>query len=274
MKILGRVVLNAPAAPADPPPGPEAGEALQAAMLRAVAAHTTDQGRVDYGRLLSSSDLAEAAARARALHHVDPERLGDRPTRLAFWINCYNALALHGVIALGVRRRLGEVWNFFGRVSYRVGRHLLSLDEIEHGILRGNRRRVLPPWPALSAGDPRRALAIEPMDPRVHFALHCGARSCPPVGVYRAAALDGQLARAARNFLNQEIALDSGGRLACSRLLKWYGDDFGTGEALRAFLLAHLDDGPARRALAAGRAGCEVFRPYSWALAHPPTERA
>ena len=274
MSIFGRIVLNEPAPPAGPGPGHEAGEALQEAMLRALATHTTDQGCVDYARLLRSGELAEAAGRARALHGVDPEALGARPARLAFWINCYNALALHGVITLGVRRSLWDVWNFFGRVSYRVGRHLLSLDEIEHGLLRGNRRRVLPPWPALAAGDPRRALGIEPMDPRIHFALNCGARSCPPVGVYRDSALDGQLALAARNFVNQEVVLDSRGRVACSRLLKWYGADFGAGEALHGFLLAHLDDGPARRALAAGRAACEVFRPYSWALAHPPAERA
>ncbi|HSE91863.1 MAG TPA: DUF547 domain-containing protein, partial [Methylomirabilota bacterium] len=128
------------------------------------------------------------------------------------------------------------------------------------------------PWPPFGAGDPRRALAIEPIDPRIHFALNCGARSCPPVGVYRAAALDRQLAVAARNFLNQEVGLDDRGRVRCSRLLKWYGTDFGPREALRDFLLAHLDDGPARRALAASRAACQVFDAYSWALARPPVE--
>ena len=272
MRLFGRIVLNGPAASPGPRQGHEAGEALQAAMLGAIAAHTTSEGRVDYTRLARSAELAETTARARALHDVDPADLGERAARLAFWINCYNALALHGVIALGVRRSVQDVWSFFGRVSYRVGRHVLSLDEIEHGILRGNRRRLLPPWPAFHTRDPRRALAIEPIDPRIHFALNCGARSCPPVGVYRAAALDGQLALAARNFVNQEVVLDAYGRVACSRLLKWYGGDFGASTSRREFLLAHLDDGPARRALAAGRAGCEVFRPYSWALAHPPAE--
>ncbi len=273
MKILGRVVLNEPGPPPGPPQGHEAAEALQASMLRAMAVHLTEDGRVDYARLGRSPELARTVTCAGQLHHVDPEKLGGRTAQLAFWINCYNALALHGVIALGVRRSLWGVWNFFGRVSYQIGRHRLSLDDIEHGVLRGNRRRLLPPWPAFSARDPRRTLAIEPMDPRIHFALNCGARSCPPVGVYRAGALDAQLALAARNFLNQEVGLDPHGRVACSRLLKWYGGDFGSSQALREFLLAHLDDGPPRRALAAGRAGCEVFRAYSWALAHPPAER-
>ncbi len=272
MTVFGRVVLNLPAPMPGPRRGHEAGEALQAAMLRAIAAHTTPEGRVDYARLSASGELTEAVGRARALHQVRLEALGDRPARLAFWINCYNALALHGVIALGVRRSIGEVWNFFGRVSYRVGGHLLSLDEIEHGVLRGNRRRLLPPWAPFRPGDPRRALAFEAIDPRVHFALNCGARSCPPVGVYRAAALDAQLALAARGFVNREVVLDERGRVTCSRLLRWYGDDFGGPELFREFLLAHLDEGPARRTLAAGRAGCEVFRRYSWALVHPPAE--
>jgi len=77
---------------------------------------------------------------------------------------------------------------------------------------------------------------------------------------------------AARNFLNGEVALDARGRVLCSRLLRWYRRDFGSTEALRALLLAHLDDSPARRALLAGARPCAAYRPYSWALAHPPAE--
>ena len=119
-----------------------------------------------------------------------------------------------------------------------------------------------------SGTDPSRPI-VEPA--RFHFAITCGAASCPPVGVYRAAALDVELDLATRNFVNQEIVL-AGDRLACSRLFKWYRADFEAAGGLGPFLLRHLDDGPARRALAAGAEPCAVFRPYRWTLQHQPAD--
>ena len=40
---------------------------------------------------------------------------------------------------------------------------------------------------------------------RIHFALNCGARSCPPIRVYAAAKLETQLNTAARSFCSQEV---------------------------------------------------------------------
>ena len=241
-------------------------------MLAALSAHATGDGRVHYRRLRASPEYRELGRAAQRLWWVDLASLAARPARLAFWINVYNALAAHAVITLGVRRTVWEVLNFFGRVSYRVGPVVASLEEIEHGILRGNRRRVLPPWRPLRRGDPRLALAVEPPDPRVHFALTCGARSCPPIGVYSAAAIDDQLELATRNFMNQEVTVDRDGRLVCSKLFKWYRSDFGDDAALASFLSRHLDDGPVKAALASGARPCRKFRSYSWALQHPPAE--
>jgi hypothetical protein len=223
---------------------------------------------VDHARLAASPEAAAAGARARELARVDPAGLAARPLRLAFWINVYNALIVHGVVAFGVRGTVHRTWNFFGRAAYRVGDGIFTLEEIEHGLLRNNAARVFPPWPVLSVKDPRRTLAVAPVDPRIHFALNCGARSCPPVGVYRPAALDGQLELAARNFVNEEVTLDGRGRVACSKLFRWYGRDFGSPGALRDFLLRHLDEGPVKAALRAGAPPCQAFRPYSWTLTH------
>jgi hypothetical protein len=250
-------------------PPAEAGEALTRAMLRAVAAHTTEVGALDYASMRASAEFAEAERAAARLAETAPEKLGTRAERLAFWINVYNALALHGVVRLRLRRSVWQVWNFFGRVSYRVGDHVLSLDEIEHGVLRGNRRRLPPPWPPFGRRDPRRRLAVAPIDPRIHFALNCGAASCPPVGVYRADLIETQLETAARNSVNQDVGLDDRGRVVCPRILKWYGRDFGSPAALAQFLARHLDDGPVKAAVSAG-APCQAYRAYSWALPHPP----
>lgn len=263
-----QAILNDP--PARTAAGGEAGERVQAAMLAARAAHTRDDGRVDYRALAASAEFAAAVAAARALGGVDPAAL-DRDARLAFWINVYNALVFHGIVALGVRRSVREVVGFFGRIAYRVGGVTLTADQIEHGLLRDNRRRVFPPLRALGARDARLALAVRPVDPRFHFAITCGAASCPPVRVYRAATIDAQLDLAARSFVNQEVAVESG-RITCSRLFRWYRGDFEADGGLAAFLARHLDDGPVRRALAAGAAPCAAFRPYRWTLQFPGVE--
>lgn len=263
--------LNTPAADARIDPG-LAAERLQAAMLAALGAHLDAEGCVDYDRLAASREFAAARAAAGVLGGVRLAALGDRGARLAFWINVYNALVLHGIVALGVRHSVRRVWNFFGRVRYGIDGLVFSLDDIEHGLLRGNRRRKLPPLRPFAARDPRLALAVTPPDPRYHFAISCGAASCPPIGVYRAAVIDAQLDLATRNFVNQAVALVDG-RLACSRLFKWYREDFESAGGLRAFLLRHLDDGPARAALAGGAIPCQVFQPYRWSLQHQAVRR-
>jgi hypothetical protein len=260
--------FNLPVSTAEVEPGPAA-ERAQAAMLAALAAHLDGGGRVDYERLAASGEFASAVAAARALGGARPDALGDRSARLAFWINVYNALVVHAIVALGVRTSVRRTWNFFGRARYVIGGLAFSLDDIEHGLLRGNRRRVLPPLRPFGPRDPRLRLAVSPPDPRYHFAVSCGAASCPPVGVYRAAVVDAQLELATRGFVNQAVSL-AGGRLTCSRLFKWYRADFEDAGGLRAFLLHYLDEGPARAALAAGCAPCEAFAPYRWTLQHQP----
>jgi hypothetical protein len=154
-------------------------------------------------------------------------------------------------------------------VSYGVGGLRLSLDQIEHGILRGNRRRLLPPWRPFGRHDPRVALALERPDPRIHFAIPCGAPSCRPVGVYRAPLVDEQLDLATGNFVNQEVVLDSQGRIECPKTFKWYRRDFEGESTLVQFLSRYLDEGPVKAALAASVRPRLAFRPYAWGLQHP-----
>jgi hypothetical protein len=62
------------------------------------------QGCVDYVRLRASAEFREAVACAHRLHRVELARLESRAARLAFWINVYNALVVHAIVVLGVRR--------------------------------------------------------------------------------------------------------------------------------------------------------------------------
>ena len=267
----GRVVLNDIAAP--PGAGPAAAaETLQLAVLGAIAAHTRDDGRLDYARLRASSEWSLAVARAGALQAVSLGDLDGRQPRLAFSINVYNALVFHGIVAAGIRRTVGEMRGFYGRVCYRIGGFVLSADDVEHGILRGNARHGWLKRRPFGARDSRLALAVYPVDPRIHFAITCGAQSCPPVGAYRASALDQQLDLAARNFLNQAVAVDGQGRVTCSRILEWYAVDFEAAGGLGAVLARYLDAGPARDTVGGRARPCDVYRPYDWALQHEPAE--
>lgn len=269
--LFGRVVLNDVAAP--PGAGPTAAaEGLQRAVLSAIAAHTRADGRLDYARLRVSSEWAAATARAGSLQGVSLGDLDGRQPRLAFWINVYNALVFHAIVAVGIRRSVWELRGFYRRVCYRIGGFVLSADDVEHGILRGNARHGWLRQRRFGGRDSRLALAVYPVDPRIHFAITCGAQSCPPVGVYRAAALDQQLDLAARNFLNQAVAADGQGRVTCSRILEWYAADFEAAGGLGPFLARYLDPGTARDAVAGRARPCDVYRPYDWALQHEPAE--
>lgn len=73
------------------------------------------------------------------------------------------------------------MWSSF---AYNLGGHVFSLDEMEHGILRANAphpsgKRLLP-----DEADPRLKLAMKELDFRIHFALNCGAKSCPPIRLF------------------------------------------------------------------------------------------
>ena len=269
--LLGRIVLNEAGATAGAQPSAVA-EGLQRAMLGAIGAFTRADGRLDYGRLRASPEWADAAAKAGALRTVSLGDLVGGQARLAFWINVYNALVFHGIVALGIRRTVWELRAFFARVSYRIGGFVLSADDVEHGVLRGNARHGLFRRRRFGASDPRLALAVHPVDPRIHFAMTCGAQSCPPVGAYRAAALDQQLDLAARNFLNQEVAVDGRGRVSCSRILQWYAEDFDAAGGVGPVLLRYLDAGPVRDAVGDRDWPCDAYRVYDWALQHEPAE--
>lgn len=274
---VGRIVLNreAPAGSGAPSSGSAAGEAaerLQRAMLGVIGAFTRGDGALDYRALRASAEWTAAAARADALAAIRPEALAGREARLAFWINVYNAMVFHAVVVLDVKGSVREVRGFFRRVAYRVGAHVLTADDVEHGVLRDNARHGWLRRRPFGPEDARRALAIQPVDPRIHFAITCGAQSCPPIGVYRASAIESQLDLAARNFLNQEVAVDARGGVTCSRILDWYAEDFAAAGGLGPLLVRYLDAGPARAAVEHRARPCDTYRAYDWALQHRPAE--
>lgn len=249
--------------------GPEiAGRLLDRARSAKAARMADTGGRHDSG---TDQALAELARDAGALAALDPLMcLPDRDTALAFWINVYNTLVIHGALHFRVRRAITDFRGFFRRVSYNIGGHLCTPDDIEHGLLRENRGHPARVWvPQLMPWDPRRSWVIRPMDRRIHFALNCGATSCPPIRHYAAGSLEAELSLATRAFLSGGGAvIDPDGRgLLLSRIFLWYPRDFGwTRRRQVKSILPYLEASNRAGILSAAARGIR-YADYDWHFA-------
>lgn len=203
-------------------------------------------GRVDYGRMKADPRLTTYVA---ALAAFNPETLGGRDEKLAFWINAYNALAVSGVTKRwpGLKSVADAAPNFgfFKEAVYTVGGQTLSLDQIEHEIIR---KRF--------------------GEPRIHAALNCASVSCPPlraeayVGAKLEAQLDAQFRAFVRDPSRNRIDPVTG-TVALSALFDWFRADFG---GLSTMLSRHLTTEQAAALAAAEKAGAVGYLPYDWAL--------
>lgn len=69
------------------------------------------------------------------------------------------------------------------------------------------------------------------IDPRIHFGLNCGAKSCPPVKKFTASAIDEELRVVALAFceLDDNVKIDeAASSIKLSKIFSWYKTDFGT----------------------------------------------
>lgn len=166
----------------------------------------------------------------------------DRETALAFWLNLYNAGTQ---LLLDRRPELYEsalrTVRFFRAEAVTVAETPLSLNDIEHGILRGSRSMVgLGYLPRLRPSAFERRYRLEPVDPRIHFALNCGAASCPAIRHYEPDRVDEQLDLATRSYLESSVEYDANaGVVRIPRVFLWYRGDFGGGSGIREFLAAY-----------------------------------
>jgi Protein of unknown function, DUF547/Radical SAM superfamily len=172
----------------------------------------TAEGKVDYARLRERSALldrfiAQLAAISPQSH---PSVFPDDGDRLAYWLNAYNAFTLHAILA---EYPIPSVWKtrdgqFFQRRRHLAGGRALSLDDIEHAILRG-----------------------EFGEPRIHFAINCGSNGCPalrPSG-YEGEGVRETLRAATAQFLANEWNCridETARRVFVSRIFKMYAEDF------------------------------------------------
>ncbi|MGD2254097.1 MAG: DUF547 domain-containing protein [Anaerolineales bacterium] len=234
--------------------------------MRAVALDPQN-GSLNYASLAKSEAYAAFRELTRALPVFELDRLGGEAAQTAFWINLYNALILDAVVHYGIAGSLRDHLWLFRRAAYNVAGMRFSADDIEHGVLRGNRPHWVTKLPAFSRYDPRLRHALRDPDPRIHFALVCGARSCPPIAFYDGEHLDRQLDLAAASFINGGGAsFDSqGSTLWISRIFRWYQRDFGGRRGVLEVVRRHLKHPDAREALDSGAYRVR-FLSYDWSL--------
>ncbi len=180
----------------------------------------------------------------KQLAEIDFDELVDsvktKNEKLAFWMNIYNALVQYQLTDNpDIYKDRGE---FFKKKWHNIAGIEMSYDDIEHGIIRNSRMKLSlgylkkfcnPKW--------ERKLRNKKIDGRVHFALNCGAKSCPPVAIYDDSRLDTQLDKSARMYLQQvsEVVdtLDKGSPIVkTSPLFSWFRADFGGKRGIRKML--------------------------------------
>lgn len=213
-----------------------------------LAAHVRGGG-VDYDGL--AADKAKLDAYLAPAAHFAAGALPDDEA-MAFWINMYNAWTLKLILTtypeLSSIKELGTFFSSpWDKKFVVIGGKTLSLGEIEHKILREQFK-----------------------DPRIHFAINCASKSCPPLlpEAYRGETLSAQLDGATRAFINQEANTRlQGGKLTVSRIFKWYKKDFDND--IPGYV-GRYATGPLKEALEKTKAPVEVtFMKYDWSLNTP-----
>ena len=206
--------------------------------------------RLPYARVTAfdRERLAADLLRLAAL----PIGLYSRHEQFAFWVDLYNELTVKLVLdhyPVSTIKNIAISPGLFavgpwGRKLITVEREALSLDDIEHRILR-------PIW----------------RDPRIHYAVNCAALGCPNLqaSAFTAGDTEALLDKAAREYVNHPRgATVSGGELTVSSIYIWYETDFGGTEAGVIEHLKHY----ARPGLASALAAIDHISgdSYDWAL--------
>lgn len=178
------------------------------------------EGSVDYEEWSRDRDGLDSYI--ASLGSVDLEDMPEKERKTLF-INAYNAFMIWLILEHYPIESVNEIKpKVFEQKSLDLGSVKVSLDRIEHEYLR-------------------------PMgDPRIHFAIVCGSKGCPDLSseLYRPESLDEQLDEAGRRYLSQPKGLvvenvDTDRPVVkLSKIVEWFGGDFGETRALQLRALA------------------------------------
>jgi Protein of unknown function, DUF547 len=139
--------------------------------------------------------------------------------QLAFYINAYNAWILHEALGKYPTKSVKDaLFTFFTGKRITVAGQQMSFNALEKDTIRSKFG-----------------------EPRVHFALNCASRSCPPLNrsAFSADKLDGQFETLAKGYVNSEHGVQYNAATKSAELSKifdWYKDDFKADGGALAFI--------------------------------------
>jgi len=139
--------------------------------------------------------------------------------QLAFYINAYNAWILHEALGKYPTKSVKDaLFTFFTSKRITVAGQQMSFNALEKDTIRSKFG-----------------------EPRVHFALNCASRSCPPLNrtAFSADKLDGQFETLAKGYVNSEhgVKFNAAAKSAdLSKIFDWYKDDFKADGGALAFI--------------------------------------
>jgi hypothetical protein len=170
-----------------------------------------------------------------------------------FWLNMYNAW--YQILAQRERLKNPKI---FTKKAILIAGHTFSLDDIEHGILRRYRWKYSKGYFASFFPEKLiKQLAVSQIDYRIHFALNCGAKSCPPIAFYKYSTIEQQLDVATKTFLNAEIEFDDSQKeLQVTKIMDWFIADFGGKKGIKEIIKKVLNKEVSNYSI--------HFKPYNW----------
>lgn len=156
--------------------------------------------------------------------------LMDDDRKKAFWLNVYNAYYQ----ILRIEKNMDKP-DIYRKRAFTIAGEPFSLDDVEHGILRKFRYKyslgyLANPFTSRLI----KGLAVEELDYRIHFALNCGAKSCPPIAFYKVKNINSQLDLATQAFLEGETKYNDDKKVVhTTALFQWFAGDFGGKKGIR-----------------------------------------
>ena len=219
-----------------------ANTALEELLIQITKQFCRTSGEFSYRDYKDSALQQRLESSLVALKNVDLGRLQGNAQKTAFWLNIYNALAIQAVIHYRIEKSVRDQRGFFRLTCLRIGGQQVSLNDIEHGMLRANQ----PPYGKWTVPfgikDPRREFATTKVDPRIHFAMYSACNASPLLGGYGQLRLGQGLEAATKRYLKVHVLIDPvHKRLKLPKMFLWYKKDFGEEQGIREFLQTYLD---------------------------------
>jgi len=221
----------------------------QELLSRYIKENSSGINRVDY-TALQSTGVDSLNNYLDSLLDIDPREYSKKE-QFAYWVNLYNAatvvLIIENYPVESITKIKDSILSFgpWDREWIEVGEDLLSLNDIEHRILR-------PIW----------------QDNRIHYAVNCASLSCPNLSnkAFTSNNTETQLEILATDYVNHPRGVSIiKNRLYISSIYDWYKGDFGgNNESLIAHLMTYAK--PDLQAQLKGLKSTSYNDDYDWQL--------